>query len=107
MRRVFLIRRTVSAMLIAVLLCVTSGCSSVTLRPKGGDKDLGEPTYLDSKAFYLWGLVGEHKVDVNEVCEGADVLQMQSVTTLSDYLIGFVTLFIYAPRTAKVWCDEE
>ena len=59
------------------------------------------------RPFYFWGFVGEHEVDVNEACDGANVTQMQTVMSSSDYLIGMITLFIYAPRTAKVWCEEE
>ena len=91
---------------IALAAITISACSSVTIRPDGGDKNRDEPSYLDSKPFYFWGLVGEHEVDVNTVCEGAGVEQMQSVTTVSDFFLGAVTLYIYAPRTAKVWCGE-
>jgi len=84
-----------------------TACSSVTIRQDGGDKDTSEPTYMDSKPFYFFGLKGEHEVDVNEVCDGADVSQMQTVMTSSDYVIGMLTLFFYSPRTAKVWCEDE
>ena len=93
-------------LILILLMLGISACSSVTIRPNGGDKDSTDPSYLDSKAFYLWGFVGDHEIDVNEVCEGADVSQMQTVMTSSDYLIGFITLFIYSPRTVKVWCKE-
>lgn len=81
-------------------------CSNVTIRPEGGVKETTHPTYIDSKPFFLFGFLGSHEVDVNEVCEGAEVLQMQTVRTVNDYLLGFATWFIYSPRTAKVWCGE-
>ena len=96
------VTRTVILVLIIANLCA---CSSVTIRPQGGKKDQSEPSYLDSKPFYFWGLKGEHKVDVNEVCDGAEVSQMQTIVTGSDYILGLFTLFIYAPRTVKVWCE--
>ena len=96
------IARTIILVLVIANL---SACSSVTIRPQGGPKDQSEPTYLDSKPFYFWGLKGSHEVDVNEVCEGSDVSQMQTVVTVSDYVLGVFTLFIYAPRTVKVWCE--
>jgi len=89
------------------LIINLAACSSVTIRQDEADKDNSEPTYMDSKPFYFFGLKGEHKVDVNEVCDGADVSQMQTVMTSSDYVIGMMTLFFYAPRTAKVWCEDE
>ncbi|MFK7729995.1 MAG: Bor family protein [Pseudomonadales bacterium] len=91
---------------IVFFLMLVTGCSSVTIRPDGGEKDHSEPTYLDSKPFYFWGLDGNHRVDVNEVCEGANVSQMQTIVTASDYLLGSLTLFIYSPRTVKVWCEK-
>lgn len=101
------IARTVQRLLFLLIIHNLLACSSVTIRPLGGEKDHSEPSYMDSKPFYFWGLKGEHDVDVNEVCEGAQVTQMQTIVTASDYLIGMVTLFIYAPRTAKVWCEDE
>ncbi len=90
-----------------LLIIQLSACSSVTVRPKGGIKDVSEPSYIDSKPFYFWGLVGEHSIDVNEVCDGAEVAQMQTVITVSDWVLGALTFGIYSPRTAKVWCVED
>jgi len=90
----------------AVLILLISACSSVTIRPDGGEKDTSDPSYMDSKAFYFWGIKGEHEVDVNELCEGAPVSQMQTVMTSSDWFFGYLTLFIYTPRTVKIWCEE-
>jgi hypothetical protein len=88
------------------LIISLSACSSVSMRPAGGEKDNTLPTYIDSKPFYLFGLIGEHEVDVNEVCDGAVVSQMQTVITPSDYVLSLLTFFIYTPRTAKIWCEE-
>ncbi len=100
-------RSAVIRICLVVAISLSLGaCSSVSVRPEGGAKLTTAPTYLDSKPFYLFGLIGRHEVDVNAVCEGAEVLQMQTVRTMNDYLIGFVTWFIYSPRTAKVWCGE-
>jgi len=89
-----------------LLSAVITGCSTVTIRPQGGTKDNSQADYLDSKPFYFGGVVGKHKVDVNEVCEGAEVSQLQTLMTSSDWLLGVITLSIYSPRTVKVWCEE-
>ncbi len=100
-------RPTIGRMLLSAFLIINlSACSSVSMRPKGGEKDHSEPTYLDSKPFYLFGLIGEHEVDVNEACDGAEVTQMQTLITSSDYVLSLFTLLLYTPRTAKVWCAE-
>lgn len=82
------------------------GCSSVTVKPSGGLRLDSQANYIDSKPFYL-GIIGQHKVDVNEACEGSEVLQMQSLITANDFFLSLMTLFIYTPRTAKVWCSHE
>lgn len=98
------IKMILTGMSMAMLL---SACSSVTVRPDGGVKETTEPSYLDSKPFYLLGLIGEHNVDVNEICEGAEVSQMQTIMTGTDWIIGVATLGMYAPRTVKIWCVED
>ncbi len=76
------------------------------MRPYGGPKEVGAPDYSDSKEYYFWGLMGEYEINTSDVCGDRRVEQMQAVMTSSDWIRGFFTLFIYAPRTAKVWCEE-
>ncbi len=93
-------------MLLLVITAI-SACSTVTIRPQGGSKDSSQADYIDSKPFYFGGPIGKHKVDVNKACEGKEVTQMQTVTTSSDWFFSLITLGIYTPRTAKVWCEED
>lgn len=92
-----------AALLAAVML---TGCASVTVRPEGGAKLSSEPTYNASKNYFFWGLKGEHTIDVQEICAGKGVDQLQSQKTFKDGFLGAITLGIYAPKTAKVWCKE-
>jgi Bor protein len=89
-----------------IFTLLLSACSSVTMRPYGGIKEKRAPDYSDSKDYYFLGLVGEHEINTSEVCGDRRVDQMQAVTTSSDWIRGVFTLFIYSPRTAKVWCEE-
>lgn len=91
---------------LVIFLLFLSACSSVTMRPYGGPKEKRAPDYSDSKDYYFWGLMGEYEINTNEVCRDRRVEQMQAVITSSDWIRGIFTLFIYAPRTAKVWCEE-
>ncbi len=93
--------------LILLLTMFVSACSTVTIRPYGGSKDNSKPNYVDSKPFYFGGPFGKHKVDVNDVCDGNDVTQMQTVMTSSDWFFSIITIGIYTPRTAKVWCEAD
>ncbi|MDB5105750.1 MAG: Bor family protein [Fibrobacteres bacterium] len=85
-------------------LVYLSACASATIRPEGGEKVGGAPTYEESKSYFWWGLSGEHEINVVEVCKGKEVEQIQSQYTFLDGVKTFFTLGIYAPKTAKVWC---
>lgn len=86
------------------LIGLLTACSTVTIHPQQSAKLASKPTYKDSKSFFLWGLVGEHRVDTAAICGGAEPKQMQSQQTFTDGLLGVVTLGIYVPHTVKVWC---
>lgn len=91
----------------ALLLALAmAGCSTVTIRDKSTNQLAGEPTYESSKAFFLWGLVGEHHIDVKDICGGKGAKQIQAQDTFVDSLLAVITLGIYMPRTAKVWCAK-
>ena len=98
-----MIKQLSAALLAAILV---TGCASVTVRPEGGAKVASEPTYQKTKNYFFWGLKGEHTIDVQEVCAGKSVDQIQSQYTFVNGLLGAITLGIYAPKTAKVWCKE-
>lgn len=94
----------------SILVCVwalaVSACSTVTINPDGRAKLAGEPSYQDSKSFFFWGLVGEHHVDVQRICNGKEPAQMQSQQTFTDGLLSQITLGIYMPYSVKVWCNR-
>ena len=96
-----------SLLMLCLCSCLLAACSSVTVRPYGGEKDTSPPDYQDSKAFYILAIFGDHTVNTSEVCGQRRVMQMQAVTSLSDWLQSLFTLFIYTPRTAKVWCEKQ
>lgn len=90
--------------LMAVVLL--SACSSVTIQPEARAKISSEPSYHQSRHFFFWGLVGEERVNVKQVCGRDKVVQMQSQQTLADGALAFVTLGIYSPHSIKVWCEK-
>lgn len=92
---------------IASLLIGLSGCAAVTITQTGEADFQFRPQYEESKHFFFWGLIGEHHVNVKEICEEKPVKQMQTKYSAWDVLWGSLTLGLYLPRTAKVWCQEE
>lgn len=95
---------SLSKVCVVALMVVASGCYSVTSRPQGGFKVAGKPTFEERQDFYLWGLVGESHIDTTKICAKSQPVQMQSQVTAVDALLGLVTLGIYSPESAKVWC---
>jgi len=93
-------RRLVGASLAAVLLL--SGCYTISY--KGDRPGLGsEQSEWDN--YFLWGLVGEAKVDLRQVCPRG-VSSWKSQQTFVQGLIGIVTLGIYVPRSVIVECGS-
>ncbi len=98
-------KRTTRTIMACGLAVALAGCATVTITPNGQSKLTTSPTYENKQAFFLVGLIGERHVDVQAICQGRGVRQMQTVDTFSDRLLGLVTLGIYTPRTARVWCE--
>ncbi len=90
--------------LILGLAITASACSTVTIHPKSSGMVVSLPDYDESKSFYLGGLIGEHRVNVTEICGEEEPLQMQTQKTFMNGFLGAITLGIYAPHTVKVWC---
>lgn len=89
------------------VLCLAlslGACSTVTIRDKGEAKLSSSPSYESSKSYFLWGLAGEHRINVKQACNGKAPRQMQAQSTVLDSILSIITLGIYYPRTAKVWC---
>jgi len=93
------------AMLGVVLVLLTAGCATVTVRPSGGEKAKTEASWQERQNLFVFGLVGESNVDGRAVCAGRDVAQIQTQQTFVDGLFGLFSGGIYAPHTAKIWCD--
>lgn len=94
-------------LIIGAVALSLSACSAVTIQPQQAAKITSKASYEDSRPFFLWGLVGEQRVDVKQICSNTPVIQMQSQQTFSDGALSLITLGIYAPHTIKVWCQDE
>jgi hypothetical protein len=92
-------------LLLALFAFEAGGCSTVTIREKGLSKISSGPTYEASKPYFLWGLVGEHHIDVSSACNGKVPRQMQAQHTVLDSILSMITFGIYSPRTARIWCS--
>lgn len=93
--------------LIAGFVLLTSACSTVTIHPKAATIQTKKPSYEESMPFYFWGISGEARVNLTEVCNKKPVTQMQTQLTFEDGIMSFFTLGIYAPHTVRVWCEDK
>ncbi|MFW2404951.1 MAG: Bor family protein [Gammaproteobacteria bacterium] len=92
--------------LVLTAVALLAGCSTVTIKPRTDVAVSDVPSYEQTRDFFLWGLVGEERVNVSEVCEGKPAAQMQSQQTFVNGFLGLITLGIYSPHSVKVWCED-
>ena len=91
----------------ALALALLAGCAAVTVRPGGGPKLTATPDFAESKNYFFWGLGGVHTIDVAAICGERNVTQFQSRYEALDVAYGIVTLGLYMPKTARVWCEGK
>lgn len=76
-----------------------SGCYAVryqTRLPAGGS------THRQWLNYYLFGLVGQHDIDLDQVCpQGVHAWRTEAAAI---GLLDLVTLGIYSPRTVTIEC---
>lgn len=91
-----------------LLFCALSfvACSTVTIIPSKKPAIFSAPQYSKTQDFYFWGLKGEKYINTKRICGRRRVRQMQTQHTFVNSLLTLVTLGIYAPKTAKVWCSR-
>lgn len=88
--------------MIAALLV---SCATVTVVSEPKRFMNTEPSYIDSKEFFFFGLIGKHDVDIEKICLGHEMAQMQTEFSQKNVSAALLTLGIYVPRTVKIWCD--
>ncbi|MBU6153792.1 MAG: hypothetical protein KGP28_05775 [Bdellovibrionales bacterium] len=90
-----------------ILAIMVSGCTTVTIRDQGTSKINSEPNYSSSKSFFFWGLAGKAQINVSEICGGKAPAQIRTERSFVDGFLGLITLGIYSPRSAYVWCNVD
>ncbi len=99
-------RRLINVCIVSLLISL-SGCAAVTITQSGKADFQYRPQYEESRYFFFWGLIGEHHINVKDICKDKPVKQMQTKYSAWDVLWGSLSLGLYMPRTAKVWCQQE
>lgn len=91
---------------IAICIGVLSGCAAQTFNINGENGEV--PTSQKTQTFFISGLGQEKVTNAAAICDGAEnVVKVEAQHTFVNGLLGFVTLGIYTPRDAKVYCKTK
>ncbi|WP_271270811.1 Bor family protein [Aliamphritea hakodatensis] len=92
------------------LLAVTaatfiSGCSTQTFNINGTTDHPADNEA--SQTFFINGIGQEKTTDAAQLCGGADkVIKVETQETFVNGFLGLITLGIYTPRDARVYCKQ-
>lgn len=89
--------------MIILFSLLISGCARVTVS-KDGDYDTSNPSWEEKQDIFVFGLISDEDVQLNEVCPSG-TKQLETQITFSDLILTGLTVGIYSPKTARVWCD--
>ncbi len=96
-----MIKPVVATLLAAAVL---AGCANQRFNVAGEVVGV-VPKVEDSQSFFVDGIGQMKTIDAAQVCGGANKVTGVAVEqTGLDVLLGVVTLGIYTPRTARVYC---
>jgi hypothetical protein len=93
--------------LIISVLAVTalSGCAQQTFKLNEGIAE--QPAHVTRQAFFVNGIGQEHTIDAAKICGGANkVVRTEVQESGMDVFLRIVTLGIYTPREARVYCTK-
>jgi hypothetical protein len=98
------VRVALARALTAVLLLSTlTGCG-FTYHFKASNTVPGE-RHDEWASYFLFGIVGEHTIDVREFCGRAELHEVTTGTNFLTWLTTLVTLGIYSPRKVNITCS--
>ncbi|MDG4952156.1 Bor family protein [Actinobacillus equuli subsp. equuli] len=90
---------------ISVLMALVTGCSTQTAHIAGKVTDNIKPTTSVNQHFFVFGIGQQETLNVREICGSADkVNQVETVFSGTNVLVSVLTIGIYMPRTANVYC---
>ncbi len=96
-----------SLIVLAIATSILAGCSTQTYRVNGDLKSFSAPDKDQMQHFFVSGLGQEQELDAAKICGGADkVVAVQSKHEFVDGFLGLITLGLYTPRHAKVYCRK-
>lgn len=96
-------KKLVTLATLAVVVTAT-GCASQTAHLRSQQISA---SYTETQAFFVGGIGQEKVLNAAEVCQGAEnVVKVESKQEARNVAMSIITLGIYTPRTAKVFCNN-
>lgn len=90
--------------LLALSFVALTGCATQTFSIKEGGA--AQPTQEIMHHFFISGIGQSKKVDATAVCGGSDkVARVETHISFLNGLLGSLTVGIYTPHTARVYCN--
>ena len=91
-------------MLLATALLLITGCAQQTFTVQ--NKPAVAPKETITHHFFVSG-IGQKTVDAAKICGGAEnVVKTETQQTFVNGLLSFITLGIYTPLEARVYCSQ-
>ena len=90
----------------AALAMLITGCAQQTFTV-GNKPTAVTPKEPITHHFFVSGIGQEKTVDAAKICGGAEnVVKTETQQTFVNGLLGFITLGIYTPLEARVYCSQ-
>ena len=88
--------------LILIFVLFLSGCQVQVRYPT----EIPSETIInDEETFWFWGLMGEKKYELNDLCPQGRVYELRIHNTWMQSTYTALTLGIYSPRTITIVCS--
>jgi outer membrane lipoprotein SlyB len=88
---------------IACAAFALTGCATQSFIVSGDST--AAPTQKSAQSFFISGIGQTRTLDAAAICGGsAKVMKVESQQSFLNGLLGVVTMGIYTPRDAKVYC---
>ncbi len=90
---------------IVMAAALMTGCANQRFNVAGELSATPSAKSEDSQTFFVSGIGQKQTVNASQVCGGAAKVEGVAVEqSATDVLFGMITLGIYTPRTARVYC---
>ena len=93
-------------LLATALALLITGCAQQTFTGLQNKPAAVAPKETITHHFFVSGIGQKKTVDAAKICGGAMLLKTETQQTFVNGLLGFITLGIYTPLEARVYCSQ-